>query len=312
MKLKIIYTLLISLGILIVIVLLLEGPLQKQYKNRIKIEKSFANFNKNEIAKIEIYQNDEKKIILVKKEKKWQILSYKNFPASEEKINQLLLKVENFKNSEIISFNPKKQLLFEVDKQNSNCIAFWNIKNNLITSFYIGKMDPIYNKTYIRSDNSNEILLAKDYIEKASIENKDWLEKKLFKFKSCDIVKLKLKTSKSEIEIIKNNEIWEIIKPYKLPGLKNVIENICNSLEYLEVNDYVEKNSLDLEKYGLNKPFFSISVDFSNGEKEVLLVGKLEKTDYYVKKYDSEDIYKCSKMSIDEMQKKLDDLIEKR
>lgn len=310
MNQKTIYRLLISLGILIIIVFLLEGPLKKQYKNKVKIEKTFVNFKKNAIAKIEIWQNNEKKVVLGKNQKKWQILSYNNFPASEEKISQLLLKIENLKNGEIISYNPEKHSLFEVDKQNSNCTNFLNKKNELITSFYIGKMDPNYNCTYVRNTNSNEVFLAKEYIAKSSIENKDWLEKKIFKFNSNDIVRVNLKTAKTEIEMVKNNENWEIIKPSKYSGLKNVIENICTNLTYLEINDYVEKN--EIEKYELDKPCFSIAVDTDKGKKEVLLVGKLEKTDYYVKKYDNDYIYKASKSSIDPMQKKLSDLIEKK
>ena len=128
--------------VLAIVVLILENPFgQSEYEKKIETATPlFPNFNQEQVAKIEIIADGET-TTLSKQNDDWVVASMDNYPADSEGISELLSKVAEFKNTQLVSNNPEKQAEFEVDNTGVEA-KLMDANGTLLAHLFVGKTTP--------------------------------------------------------------------------------------------------------------------------------------------------------------------------
>jgi hypothetical protein len=124
---------------------------------------------------------------------------------------------------------------------------------------------------------------------------------KVFELKNGNLVAFDIISDKTSLKFLKDNNFWEFLndKSMKLDEKHlSQIEFILNNLKYSRV---IKGTSSDLSSFGFGKPKLKIIFKTDNGITNALYCGDLtpSKTEYYVKKDNSEEVYLVNKGNID-------------
>ncbi|MBI3364560.1 MAG: DUF4340 domain-containing protein, partial [Ignavibacteriae bacterium] len=142
--------LLLVLGVIVFFLLPGEGERESSYKPG---EIHFT-VDSSSTLKIEI-QRPGKSVTLENVGGKWTITSPILYAADQNTVHQLLSGLSKFKAGSLISSNPEKQSLFQVDSSGTKLTV--TDRSGTITSFIIGKMGPSFSEVYFRLPNSKDV-----------------------------------------------------------------------------------------------------------------------------------------------------------
>jgi hypothetical protein len=270
-----------------------------------KYEEFVKEFKPENVYKI-IVSKMKNKVILKKVKDTWQVATYRDYSANEDKINELLDRIQGFNMSDVVSSNPEKQSIFEVTEAQGTQVKLYNQKDKLIVHFYVGKNGPDYNSTYIRKENSNKVILVRPGIRyNVSTDNKAWIKKDIFDFKDNDVVKLTFKYPDKTIKLQKDKEDkgWNMIEPEKIKCRANAVSGVISALASLRMIELAkEYEKKDIAEYGLKDPRLKIIAELQNGSKQILLIGNKDELDrYYVKREDKKYVYIVSRYTVEDL-----------
>lgn len=306
MKTKQIFILLgIFFVLLIVVVFISQNPFSK-YETEEETKSLFANFDKNDIAKIELTKED-KTTVLTKNGDKWLVETMDNYPADQEEVKKLLDKVSEFKTEQLISQNPEKQSKFEVDSSGIEA-KLSDLNGKALAHFFVGKSGPSFMSSYVRKTDSDKVYLMDGYLK--SIFDKGergWRDRAIFAFNKGNITQMTIESEDEKVVIPKNKKgNWVIIKPEAAEAKKEEVDKVADTLSKLEASDFAEKKKP--KEYGLDEPKSKISAMLNDGSTKTLLVGNKESSKYYVKRADTETVFVLYKNKIDKLLKTFEDL----
>jgi hypothetical protein len=104
---------------------------------------------------------------------------------------------------------------------------------------------------------------------------------------------------------------WKMSEPGGYKGKYITEYRLFWPLEDLEAKEFIEKASLTDAQYGFAQPEAEVRLIDKNKKYIELALGKLEKDQLYVKVLGDSTIYKVDKKVLDDLNFKLNDLIEK-
>jgi hypothetical protein len=301
--------LIILCSVLVLLVLLLVW--QKR-QSLFKLEPSdnksgllFVDFDPQQAAQIKLTTPD-KETILTRQDEQWVVSGTNNILANAESVNQLLTRVTQLKKGDIISQQPAKFKLFQVDDAGLE-VNITDHENNSLVNFYLGKQGPDFNSIYIRKEGSNEVLLLGEN-PRFIFDKPDWRKKELFKFDTQAVTGLCLEYDNQIFSLVKEEENWQLMQPENTPANPKTINLILDSLNRLRIIDYVEEQQ-PLATYGLDKPWFKIKLNLSNGINIGLIAGNKKEDDtlYYAKSDDNKFIFTLPIHQLDRLKKNLTD-----
>lgn len=298
--------------ILLLFVYLFEGPLSERAQKKEKgVIALFPNFDEGKATKIEV-KSPSKTLSLERKEEGWLISDTDDFTADPNLVDNALNTVKNFTRENIASNNPEKQEPFEVNQEKGVEVKVSDADQKMLAHFYIGKTGPSFFSTYLRKEESNEVILAQESLKPTFDKTiKNWRDKTILNFLPGTITQLTLKTLTEEIELQKDEEgKWQITKPEKAKAKEEEVDAIETTLASLKAVDFAE--DYDLKKYQLDKPQISLTAILEDKEEKQILIGKKdeEKSQHYVKNQAKKTIFLVGKYQIDKMNKTLQDLKE--
>lgn len=300
---------LILLGILVVLfiaVLISKNPFSK-YEKESEIQSLFANFDKNNVAKIEISKSD-RTTVLTKNGDKWLVETMDNYSADQEEVKKLLDKVSEFNTDQLISKNPEKQSVFEVDDSSGIEAKLSDSDGEVLAHFFVGKSGPDFMSAYVRKAESDKVYLMDGYL--SSIFDKGergWRDRTIFAFNKGNITQLTIESQGEKVVLPKDEKgNWIIIEPESAKAKSEEVDKIVDTLSKLSASDFAEKK--ELSEYGLDEPKSKISAMLNDGSIKTLLVGNKDNSKYYVKRADSDIVFILYKYKIDKLLKKFEDL----
>ena len=295
--------------VLAIVVLVFENPFGKtEYEKKVETATPlFPNFDKEQVAKIEIIATDGT-AMLSKQNGNWVVASMDNYPADSESIAELLTKVGEFKNTQRVSDNPEKQAEFEVD--NSGVEAKLMDENDkLLAHLFVGKTTPGFLSSYVRPADANDVYVAQGYLQ--SVFNKGartWKNRTIFDFNKGNVTELHISSPEEMVELrLDANGIWQMLKPEASAANTTEVDNLLTTLSGLDTDDFAEAQD-DLAAYGLDTPASVISAVLNDGTTATLYIGKEEEGKLYVKRDDKETVFRLFKSNVDRLIKKSDTL----
>lgn len=248
-----------------------------------------ANFSRDKINGL-VVQNGDDKIDIRRHDDKWRLEIPIKDQADGSVVNNLLLDLENWQKDAAIS---AKEM--EADK---NKLADYGLANpklrlkllgpNAPPEIFFGKDAALEGKMYVRFENSKETFLANQSVKKA-IDKKpeDFRDRKLTDLIMAQVVRVVLKTSAGEMELVKKDNHWEIVKPLHTRADDQKVSDLIAQVTTARIQQFVADDRGDLHPYGLAEPRGALTL-FAQDDKQgqTLQIGGLpekEKDQVYVR-----------------------------
>ena len=234
------------------------------------------------------------------------------YSVDSASISAALEKITALKKDALISSNPEKQKIFEVDSANGNFIEVTDLSGKLAGSFIIGKSGPDYNSNYIRTIGSNDVFIARGGIRNALFSDlKRWRDKSILKFDKSTAKGITLAKKDSAMITLAQSDTgnpWKIIEPINSPAKTEEVDGILNKLSTLNASDFQDE-VLEDSAMGFDNPELGVTVSFKNGSSRNILFGKKnEDKKYWIKTDGKEQIFLIGEYYFNQINSKLEDL----
>ena len=302
--------LVIILCILLGFAYFLNRPRKKATEERLL----FPEFDTEKVTTIRLYGRDNK-LTLTKMDDQWAALEEDGLPADKEQITQALQMVAELNRDDIISKNPSKQEIFQVDPNNGFEVEIQGEEDKTLAHFYIGKNGPDFMSTYVRKADSDEVILYKGFHLKSRFDKPadSWLDKFILLIQEQDIDRVEFKRPEEFFSLVNDHESgkWRLDMPEEAEVKENIVKDLTQTLFNLRaIKLQRQKPDQTLEEFGLDPPSITITIIKTDETSKTLLLGKHdEKTDqYFVKVADSDIIYSLGKFSIEKIDKTIQDV----
>jgi hypothetical protein len=105
---------------------------------------------------VEIAQPGGETVVLEQRNGAWRVAAPVDYPANASNVNALTARLEEVKSENIISSNPDNHVTYEVDEATGTRVSLKR-GENVIESFYVGKISPDGNHTYMRSADAADV-----------------------------------------------------------------------------------------------------------------------------------------------------------
>jgi LysM repeat protein len=159
------------------------------------------------VVKIELKQKG-KLIAMENVGGKWMLTTPIHFAADPSNIAQLIGGLSKFTTGSLISTNPEKQNIFQVDSTGTTVTV--TDRSGKSTSVVIGKMGPSFSEVYFRLPTSKDVYLGKG-IDTWSLnkEVKDWREKTIVNQPTESIKDLTYSSGNKEFAFHRDSTGWK-------------------------------------------------------------------------------------------------------
>jgi hypothetical protein len=291
MRFKITLTLVAILIILGITVYLFErGGVREQQEASPKAV-IFPAFKTGQAAVISIKTRG-KTVSLVKKGNWLVALNGDYYPADKSEVENIFKTVNNMQRESIVSTDPNKYPVFELDPVNGVEVKISRSDNTPLAHFFVGKNGPDLISTYIRIGGEKDVLLLSGMIKPAfDKELKDWRDKTIFNLKAEDIAKIDTISPPKKVSLKKDDKgNWEMVVPEKAKVKKDVIEGMVNTLATFKAYDF--EDGADLKTCGLISPSTKIQITMKDNSTFTLLIGKeKDSSKRYAKREDNPTVF---------------------
>lgn len=228
---KLLIALLIVLGVITYFLL----PSSDEREVSYKIPIISLKVDSAAVMKIEIKQSG-KSITIENVGGKWTITAPVLYPADPAAVAQLLSGFSKFKVGSLISSNPEKQKLFQVDTNGINLSV--TDRFGKLVSLIVGKMGPSFSEVYFRLPESKDVYLGEG-ISSWTINKdiKDWRDRSIIRLPSEMIRELSFTKGTKTYTINHDSAGWK----FGDRGIEtNEINSLLNALKDLRTEDFID------------------------------------------------------------------------
>ena len=142
-------------------------------------EKVLVEFDSSAVDRIEVHSSSGA-VTIERIGGEWMLTAPLRFRADPAGVGSALGSARRILLSSLVSTNPQKQSLFQVDS--SGTLVRLYDRDAEKAAFRVGKMGPSYTETYVRREGSDEVYLATGMIGPTFARRpNDWRDKSIFK-----------------------------------------------------------------------------------------------------------------------------------
>lgn len=246
-----------------------EIPKLPPTREAMRQAQNVLNFDKEKIDGLTI-TNGEDKIDMRKIDNKWRLEAPIKDQADAGAINNILFDLEGWQKEATIAARD-----MEADKNKLTEFGLNNPKLRLKLSgtgapaeILFGKDAAFENKMYVRLQNSKDAYLADQSVKKAIDKKADeFRDKKLTDLIAAQVFRFVLKTPAGEMELQKQNDHWDIVKPLRARADDQKTGDLIAQVTTARIEQFVADDHGDLNAYGLAQPLGSITL-FGENDKQ--------------------------------------------
>ncbi|MFP4416077.1 MAG: DUF4340 domain-containing protein [Chitinivibrionales bacterium] len=238
-----------------------------------------------------------------------------SYPADSAAIQTALEKIATMEKDELISQNPDKQEVFEVDSAKGVLVTVWNSSGNKAGSFRVGKSGPDWSSNYVRMIGSDDVYTVRGRIKSALFSKEDrWRDKTIMDFMPEQASKLTLNKKEGEDIALEqkldsaSTPVWALTAPEQTNADQQQVSSLLSSIATLKAADWAD-GSLSDSAMGFVEPTLKVTVGMANETSHTLTVGEEKDGKMYVRSDDKPGtVFLVTKSNIDGLNKKLADL----
>jgi hypothetical protein len=248
-----------------------------------------VNFERDKIDGITI-QNGEERIDLKRADKKWRMESPVKDSADGTTIDSLLSDLEDWKKEATI---PAKEVEADKNKLAEFGVAKAKLRLKLLgqdapPEMLFGNNAALEGRTYVRLENSKDVFVAPQSIKtEISKKAEEFRDRRLTETNATQVTRMTLKTSAGEMEMQKQNDHWQIVKPLRARADDQKVNDLLAQITTSRISQFVADDHGDLHPYGLAEPRGTVTI-FTQDDKQgqLLQIGAVpekEKEQVYVR-----------------------------
>jgi len=167
---------------------------------------------------------------------KWRITSPGNYLADASSVTRLIGSVKALKVGSLISSNPDKQHLYQVDTTGTKLTITERSGKSLC--LIIGKTGPSYSENYFRLVDANDVYLGEGLATwMLNQEVKDWRDKVIFTAPSDSIKQLTVSYRKKTVVLQRDSTTWRSGKDTVDAG---IMSTALSTISNLRATDFVD------------------------------------------------------------------------
>ena len=228
-----------------------------------------VNFDRSKIDGL-VIQNGDDKIDIRKQGDKWRLDAPIKDQADASLVSQALTDLETWQKDASIS---AKEMEADKSKLADYGLASPKLRLKLMgqgapPEIFFGKDAALEGKMYVRFENSKETFLASQSVKKA-IDKKpeDFRDRKLTDLILAQVVRAVLKTPAGEMELQKNGDHWDIVRPLRTRADDQKVNDLIAQVTGARIQQFVADDRGDLQRYGLAEPRGSLTL-FAQDDKQ--------------------------------------------
>ncbi len=210
-------------------------PSQKEHESSYEPQDVNVRVDSASIVKIRIDQKS-KSVSMENVGGKWMITAPIRYAADQAAIRQLLGGLSKFKVGSLVSSNPEKQNLFQVDSSGTTLLI--TDRSNKSVSIIVGKMGPSFSEVYFRIPTSRDVYLGEG-LDTWTInkEVKEWRDKSILTAPAETVRELTYTVANKEVQFQHDTSGWK-------SGGKSVdagaVTPALNQLASLHADDFID------------------------------------------------------------------------
>jgi hypothetical protein len=214
-------------------------------------------------------------------------------------VDDMLGRVTGFSRKDIISSNPKKQALYQVDSAGV-FVSILDARGDTLVRFVVGKPGPDYQSTYVRDVGSGDVVLAPGYLRAVFDRGKrTWQDRTVYALEPDVIEEIKIGRSLESLTLRRNAAgEWFVSEPDSSACDQNTVTRLVRTLAYLRCDELAGR--MPAPVFGLGEPDSAVGFRTADGRREELLLGhRNDKEQTYAKKKDSDIVYLLAAHKVD-------------
>jgi hypothetical protein len=166
----------------------------------------------------------------------WMMTAPLHVKADDAGIHQLLGKGKAISLKALVSSNPQKQSVFQVDTSGTLVRMFE--KGTQRAAFRIGKNGPGYTETYVRREGSNDVFLADGMLVTYFVKQpRDWRDKAILRLPMEGMKNIRYQYGDTTFTLAFQDSAWKVDG---LPPAEQPVRNVLGSLAMFSADDFVD------------------------------------------------------------------------
>ncbi len=247
------------------------------------------NFERKNLEGLLITNGDDK-IELHRANEQWRLEAPIKDQADQAAIDTLITDLEDWRKDETIS---EKEIEADKNRLTEYDLAKPKLRLKLLgkdapPEILFGKDAALEGRMYVRFANSKETFLVRNTVKNnISKKAEELRDRKLTDLAAAQVTRVVLKTPAGEMELQKERDAWEIVKPLRARGDTPKITDLISQVTSARIQQFVADDRGDLQPYGLAEPRGSITLfKQDDPEGQMLQIGsppEKEKDQVYVR-----------------------------
>lgn len=197
---------------------------------------TLVSYDSASVDKIEVTSAGNS-VVLEKQGNGWSLTSPIRYRADQGVVAAAVGKGKNIELKNVVSSNPEKQKLFQVDS--SGTLVQMYAAGNMVAAFRVGKPSPSFTETYVRKEGSNDVYLADGMFSyQFTHPPKDWRDKSIFKTNPDGIRSVTYRYGDTTFTLANNDSLWRV----NGDSVKDQasVRGVINSIANLQADDFVD------------------------------------------------------------------------
>ena len=235
------------------------------------------NFERENIEGI-LIQNGDDRIELRRSDKKWRLETPIKDQADSSIIDGLISDLESWQKEETISAKELEQKNISLEEYDlaKPKLRLKLLGKDLPPEILFGRDAAFEGRMYVRLENSRDTFIARQNVKTAIAKKpEDFRDRSLTDVTTAQVTRVILKTPAGEMELQKQGESWEIVKPLRARADSQKVADLLSQVTTARIQQFVAEDRGDLQPYGLGDPRGSVTL-FSEGDKQgqMLQIGR--------------------------------------
>ncbi len=148
-------------------------------------------------------------VVIEKIAGEWMVTQPVSYRADKAAVMDAISKGASMGISGIISSNPEKQTLYQVDTT-STLVTMYE-KETARAAFRVGKPGSSFNETYVRMDESHDVYLVNDALTHVYTKQvKDWRDKAIFRSSAENVSSVSFRYGDTTFVLSKLDTLWTV------------------------------------------------------------------------------------------------------
>ena len=219
-----------------------------------------VRFDSSAVDHMEILSK-EGHVVLQKESSAWVMVEPMRSPADQGRVTSALSKAASMEVKSIVSSNPEKQEMFQVDSTG----AFVRLagSGHELAAFHVGKMSPSFMETYVRNEGSNDVALVDGALRYIFVHGTaDWRDHTILSVQTDIVRMIGFTYGDTTFTLARSDSAWQIDgQVVRTP----VIQSFLSSLSRFTADNFIDSAITETPKINAILSIDGTEVRFCEG-----------------------------------------------